>query len=385
MHVTAVELENWRNFRRLPRTRVPDRLFVIGPNASGKSNFLDVFRFLRDVALPVGRRPGPGGLQAAVRDREGLPKVRSLYAHGKPGVRISVDLADGETTWSYTLAFRGEGKGKNRIVVSKELVEKSGKVLLSRPDANDDADPELLTQTALENMSRNKAFRSISQFFADVTYLHLVPQLVKYGERIGGTKLEHDPFGQAFLERIAETPERTRDSRLNRIQAALANVVPEFQKLRFEADPIDGRPHLFAEFEHWRPNAAKQRESQFSDGTLRLIALFWSILEGNSLLLLEEPELSLDEEVVRSIGRLLRKVQRANKAQRQLLITTHSEALLDGADLEDDEVLRLAPGRDGTTTRPLGPEERAMVKGGFSVGATMLRSTKAPVQLSLLE
>ena len=58
---------------------------------------------------------------------------------------------------------------------------------------------------------------------------------------------------------------------------------------------------------------------------------------------------------------------------------------MEGADLQDDEVLRLAPGRDGTTTQPLAPEERAMVEGGFSVGAAMLRSTKASVHLSLLE
>ncbi|MEC7841988.1 MAG: AAA family ATPase [Candidatus Latescibacterota bacterium] len=42
------------------------RQFVVGANASGKSNLLDVFRFLRNIAssdggsAKGGQRPGPG-------------------------------------------------------------------------------------------------------------------------------------------------------------------------------------------------------------------------------------------------------------------------------------------------------------------------------------
>jgi predicted ATPase len=42
------------------------RVFLVGPNASGKSNLLDVFRFLHDV-VSVG-----GGLEEAVRKRQGV-------------------------------------------------------------------------------------------------------------------------------------------------------------------------------------------------------------------------------------------------------------------------------------------------------------------------
>ena len=66
MIITRLKLTNWRNFTDVD---VPllDRAFIIGPNASGKSNLLDAIRFLRDV----GKREG-GGLQAAVRlDEEG--------------------------------------------------------------------------------------------------------------------------------------------------------------------------------------------------------------------------------------------------------------------------------------------------------------------------
>lgn len=53
MIVTRLKAKNWRNF---PALDVPlrDRQFIVGPNAAGKSNFLDIFRFLRDVAKPEG-------------------------------------------------------------------------------------------------------------------------------------------------------------------------------------------------------------------------------------------------------------------------------------------------------------------------------------------
>ena len=46
-----------------------------------------------------------------------------------------------------------------------------------------------------------------------IVYLHLVPQLLKYAEYIGGQRMEDDSFGQGFLERIGKTTSRTRTVR----------------------------------------------------------------------------------------------------------------------------------------------------------------------------
>ncbi len=56
-NVTRLEMEAWRNFSRQTEIRLRGRTFFVGPNASGKSNILDAFRFLRDVA-GSGRRSG---------------------------------------------------------------------------------------------------------------------------------------------------------------------------------------------------------------------------------------------------------------------------------------------------------------------------------------
>ena len=144
MRIVHVAVDNWRNFKSL-EFALGDRLFVVGPNASGKSNLLDIFRFLADVA-------GPGGLATAVERRDGISKVRSLFARNNAGGRLVIDvrLRDGETDWRYRLAIRGEKGGLNRPIVDEELVEKDGKTLLRRPDRSDSRDAERLTQTHLE-------------------------------------------------------------------------------------------------------------------------------------------------------------------------------------------------------------------------------------------
>lgn len=382
MLITRLKLKNWRNFKNVD-VMLRERVYVIGPNASGKSNLLDVLRFLRDVAKPEG-----GGLQKAVKDRGGITKLRCLLARRDPEVSIEVDLSekvDTEPVWRYTLNFRNEGKGPQRVVVSKERVEdlKSGKLHLNRPDDHDKKDPDRLTQTHLEQINTNKEFRAVAEFFANVTYLHLVPQLLKHADQIGGYRLEDDPFGQAFLERIAKTPDKTQAARLAKIEEVLRICVPNMRNLRFKRDEVTGTPHLEAMYEHWRPDAGWQREDQFSDGTLRLLGIMWSLLEGDSLLLLEEPELSLNEDIVRRIHQLLWRMQRQAKYRRQVFVTTHSEALLQDKSINAREVIRLEPSSDGTKVLEISEEDKALIAAGYSVAEAVLPKVK-PTQVDQL-
>lgn len=231
----------------------------------------------------------------------------------------------------------------------------------------------MLTQTSLEQIQANKEFRVIAEHFADTTYLHLVPQLLRFGDAIGGNKLENDPFGQAFLERVAKTGEKTRQSRLTKIKNALVNAVPQFEDIRFVRDENNGRPHLEAKYSHHRPLAGWQREDQLSDGTLRLIVLFWSLIEGEGLLLLEEPELSLDERIVASLPRIIDSVSRSRKRrQRQVIVTTHSQALLDNSAIDARWVLRIERVHEGTQISGPTVEELNLLRSGMTVAELLL-------------
>ena len=236
VQITRLKLKNWRNFREVD-IPLGMRTYVIGANASGKSNLLDVFRFLRTLSQTEG-----GGLQKAVKDRGGLTKLRSLHARRDPEVRIEVELDDPDVgsgiNWRYVLALKSEGRGQQRVLVSEERVERDGKTLFVRPDDKDLIDDERLTQTHLEQIGSNAEFRSLVEHFASTTYLHLVPQLLKHGDEIGARIPENDPFGQGLMQRIAKTPKKTRDARLRRIQHALSKAVPLFSNLRFEQEPV---------------------------------------------------------------------------------------------------------------------------------------------------
>ena len=384
MIVTHLTAKNWRNFRRID-VDLRERVFIVGPNASGKSNFLDVFRFLRDIAKSEG-----GGLQKAIKDRGGVSKLRSLAARKDPEIAVEIALGDqvGEAPlWRYALGIRQGERGRRLPFVSYERVWSGETQIVARPNDEDQADPQRLTQTYLEQIGSNADFRDVSQFLQAVTYLHLVPQLLRHADQIQGRIMEDDPFGQAFLERIAKTTEKRQKVRLRVIEDALKIAVPQLQQLQFTRDPDTGRPHLQALYSHWRPHAGWQREDQFSDGTLRLIGLLWSLLEGESMLLLEEPEQSLNAGIVAQLAPVIHRVQK--RRRRQVLISTHSDDLLSERGIDGREVLMLTPAAEGTEVRVASEvaDVRALLEAGFTAGEVVLPRSNPPhaEQLSLID
>lgn len=384
MLISRMILKNWRNFRVLD-VQLRETTYILGPNASGKSNLLDVFRFLRDVTKPTG-----GGLQAAIAERGGISKVRCLHARKDPDVRLevhlshSLDAAGPEVVpaWRYILAFRREGKGAQRTLISHEEVWRGDDCLVNRPTKEDDADVARLTQTDIEQIQANGKFRELAEILSGTTYLHLVPQLLKFSDRLGGKGQVDDPFGQGLLESIAQTPERTRKARLNKIERALALAVPQFKELRFEKDEL-GHPHLKALYVHHRPNAGWQNEEQFSDGTLRLLGFLWALQSGEYLLLLEEPEISLNDSIVRQIPLILHRAQQGRKSRRQILLSTHSEALLSNEGIDGRGVILLEAGREGSTARSVTDQEVLALESGLSVAEVVLPKTH-PTQVDQL-
>lgn len=362
----GLRLLNWKNFARADVV-IPDRVFLVGPNASGKSNFLDAFRFLRDLAS------SGGGFQEAVFRRGGVSAVRCLAARRYPDIEIRVEMQEGEEgpRWVYELGFNQDQQ--RRPQVRKEHVQRDGEELLVRPNDDDSTDPARLTQTYLEQVNVNREFRDVATFFASVRYLHLVPQLVREPDRSVGRS--NDPFGGDFLEQVAKTQDRTRNARLRRIQEALRVAVPQLQEIELWRD-ARGTPHLRGKYQHWRPQGAWQTEEQFSDGTLRLLGLLWVAMDKEGPLLLEEPELSLHPEIVRLLPQMLARVQR--RTGRQIFLSTHSPELLQDEGIGLDEVLMLLPGAEGTDVTTAGAHQdiRDLLEGGLSLADAVIPRTR---------
>ena len=286
---------------------------------------------------------------------------------------MTVDLEEeGEgAAWKYEMAFHQDNQRRPRI--RTERVSRGSELLVDRPNEEDAADPARLTQTYLEQVSVNQAFRDLAVFFSSIRYLHLVPQLVREPDRSVGRT--NDPFGGDFLEQVAKTQERTRTARLGRIQRALRVAVPQLEQIDLWRDGR-GTPHLRGKYQHWRAQGAWQSEEQFSDGTLRLMGLLWAAMDKGGPLLLEEPELSLHPEIVRVLPQMLARVQR--QTGRQVFVSTHSPDLLRDEGIGLDEAMLLVTSAEGTEVAPVGSNEevRKLLEGGLSLAEIAMPKTR---------
>src|SRR5260221_618911 len=168
----------------------------------------------------------------------------------------------------------------SRPLIKEELVEYNNEIRLQRPDDYDNADPMRLTQTALEQITANKGFRPIVTFLQSISYQHLLPQVIRDPLGFSPGQIDNDPFGRDFLQRVENTSANIRDSRLKKILSALKVAAPQLTELNVSRDKF-GTPHLVGLFQHWRPQAGKQNETQFSHGTLRLFGLPRSLFAGD--------------------------------------------------------------------------------------------------------
>jgi predicted ATPase len=371
MRFSRIVLENWRNFKRVD-VPLQSRAFLVGPNASGKSNFLDAFRFLHDVAS------SGGGFRKSTQDRGGMSHLRHLFSRGKPDILVEVSLADREKLkWRYRIVF---GDNEDRLpILKEEKVWKADELILDRPNQEDRADKERLGQTYLEQTSANREFRAIAEFFDSVRYYHIVPQLVRDQGRWRLARQAGDPYGSDFLEQLGSMNERKRDERLSRIADTLKLAVPQLEDLKFGKDQR-GEPHLYAKYGNGSSGVGRQAETDFSDGTLRLIGLLWGLLDGRGPLLLEEPELSLHPGIVRYIPQMMWRVQRGSGEDdvRQVLLSTHSSDLLRDEGIAADEVVLLTP-RNGESVVQVGAdiqEVKQLLEAGLTAADVVIPRTE---------
>lgn len=330
------------------------------------------------------------GLGRAVDDvRGGVSRIRAIHARASSDVTVEIDVGGDEPEWRYLLTFNQDNR---RVpVVKKEMVTDlvNGRTLVDRPTADDAADPERMTQTYGEQIAQNREFRPVVDMLKSISYQHVVPQAVRDPRGFSPAPVSNDPWGRDLLQRIWTTPERTRTARLSRIAGVLEAVMPSLEKLDIERDPDGGTAHLIARYRNWRPHAAKQDESQLSDGTLRLFGLMWSVFDDGGPLLLEEPELSLHPALVRQLPELFEtlqkeivKMRRSRSARRQLIISTHSDEMLDDPSIDADEMVRIQIADEGSTIETATEHERRQLDAGLTAADVFLTADERP-QLSL--
>ncbi len=85
MAITKLTVENFKSFDKLEVELRPFNI-IVGSNASGKSNFLDVFRFIRDIS--------DSSLENAIGVRGGGETLRNFNHNDNRSLRICVETDD---------------------------------------------------------------------------------------------------------------------------------------------------------------------------------------------------------------------------------------------------------------------------------------------------
>jgi predicted ATPase len=343
---------------------------LVGPNMSGKSNLIDVFRFLCRMALPAS---GAYGLRNAMLSfgsrfedvawKGGDSNLISISLTGDcwPPVALGEDVG-----WSYRIEIVGDRYGG--AVVQEESLKVStteGEFsLISTPAGHrqftsragdklgDVGSPE---RSALEFERTDWEGNALREFIRKWRFYTLIPSKMKDPNQSLAA-----PFLQEHGENFSSwlmTLQTRHDDEFERIARVAKDVFPELEKL-FTEPTQQGLV-----FASTREKYLKRAISinQMSDGELVFVALLSLIYSPPELaspfLFIEESENHLHLRLLVTLVELLKQVQQELPAARcpQVIMTTHSPHLVDQFTLDELIVLRKEEGAT-VITRPGGKE-----------------------------
>ena len=149
MAITKLTVENFKSFDKLEVELRPFNI-VVGSNASGKSNFLDVFKFLRDIEA--------SSLERAIGIRGGGEILRNFNLDENQVLRICVETDDvkrrivyieqnrtigmesSRTTYEFAIQFEESDSGYR--VLTDSLIEQFTMLEIFPSDSPADSEAE---------------------------------------------------------------------------------------------------------------------------------------------------------------------------------------------------------------------------------------------------
>ena len=395
-----------KNFRSVADVSLEmDALTVlVGPNASGKSNLLDILRFikdaLRDLEAAVSRRQGMEGVTrrgAGDGDLDiemgAAAVVRSRYAEsGYYSVEYGFTLAsigNGGYRVSREYGKVWEGNGSDAVGFRIEdgnladpdflLSRVSGQAALVRDesdfDTNDLALPiflrmyrQLIPREA--KISKRKVaslyngLRELHRNLVGMRFYHIFPNTIR-GPRLPSNTLILKEDAENLASVIKRMKGMENDSR-ERLRDDVELIMPGVSDIRVESvggylvvklkrEAIVGDPWIDLSME--------------SDGVVRLLGLAVALYQRPYLPVIgiEEPELTAHPDTLAVLADMINEAARRS----QVIVTTHSPDLIDFlTDYRTVENLRIVELEDGVTTasRVGDNQAKAVKKHLFSPG-----------------
>lgn len=361
--IRHLRVQNFKSLRDVVLTLGP-RNVLVGPNMSGKSNLLQVFKFLVHLVTPA---PGVPGVAHAVNAFGGFTE---LAWRGGDSSLVSIELegdlpesADctGGTGWQYRIDILGSrDRPATPVTVQDErltlvtprgatpLIEKeerTGQRIIRDRHGKSLSQISEVQRSALEYEIPDWDGSQLRRLLAVSRFYRLIPELMKRPSSSAAAHFLEEGGGNlaAWLLTIAT---RYRDA-FDKLRRAAASVLPDL--LRIYPFPTSQAQVFVASSERFLRSDVPAW--QMSDGELCFIALLSLIFApkdlGAPLYCIEEPENHLHPRLLETLVGLLRQEQEAaGPRTAQVLATTHSPQLVDRIGLDD---LVIVDKRDGAT------------------------------------
>ncbi|MBS1942682.1 MAG: AAA family ATPase, partial [Bacteroidetes bacterium] len=358
--ITELRIENFKSFGSgTDALHLKPLNFIVGANASGKTNLVSALRFLKlavvhNVEYAVNEFEGPGEVRNKIQRQREEPKpvriglrIEGLSEWGLGRDRLGLLFR----SMDYTVEIDVRTEGLDAEVVSEHLVveqvDGAGtpktfelKRSKTRIDIQDKGNPELeriapsLPIDPTRLLAGTPFFASqlmiLRNYIEGWSFFNIRPDVARrsYKDSPDQSLGEYGEQLSAVLHRLEKQNGR---GAIARIVDGLRDAVPGFKGVR--TVPL-GVERSFEVLEDRIKGGLSP--GSVSDGTVRLMALlvaaYWYD-HKSSLLVIEEPETGLHPHLSKHVMDLLRTVSE----RRQVIATTHNPAFLD--ELEPDEVI----------------------------------------------
>ncbi|CAH0207512.1 AAA family ATPase [Pseudomonas mediterranea] len=365
MLIQSIQLTNFLSFGASSATIPLGPLnVIIGPNGSGKSNLLESIELLRSA---------PEQLLKPIREGGGVRDWLWKGAKGTPTASLDVLLTHpkGPQNLRYHLAFTEVGQ---RFEIADERVENEA------PDGPKHPQPYFFYHfnkgRPVLNLKGGGA-RSLRQEDVDLEKSILsqrrdpdqYPEVTYLGQTLGKIRLYREwSFGRYTAPRLPQKADLPNDvlesdssnlglvlNRLRRDPAVKQRLLTALQVLYSGIDDYDvqiegGTVQVF-----FHEGGYTIPATRLSDGTLRYLCLLAVLCHPNPppLICIEEPELGLHPDILPTLAQLLKDAA----TRTQLIVTTHSDVLIDAMSDQPESVLVADKTDVGTTLTRLNAEK----------------------------
>ena len=331
---------------------------VIGPNGAGKSSLIEAFDLLKatrsDLSLRISRGGGAG--EWLWKGAAATPKARieaSVEYPAKPTLSYSLEfsvLDEGtgithERIWDESKVFY-DGRPGNPDYTPMRMAA-AGHGLLPRSD-----DPRQSILSQLREPRQHSEITYLGDMFSKIAIFRLQDLSV-------GTTLRRSQPTDLPKDFLLEDASNLalilndfdhRRAPLDEVREKLKSFNPLIEDLRLSV--YAGAIQVFI---YERGFTSPVPAARLSDGTLRYLCLLTLLCHPDPppLLCIEEPEIGLHPDVLPTVAELLV----AASQRTQLVVTTHSDALVSALSETPESILVCERLKSGTDLRHLDPKQ----------------------------